>query len=363
VSGGAGQSIRREVIDTVFSHWPDDDSNNCIRDEQAVPLNNRNKKIGPSLPAYLVVLLVATPAMAEELPVELVAPVARAERLGKALAGAAPAAKAATRPGLNEAKQKGADLCSFTYKQVSIDDGGDQLSYLVATTRRATDVVIGRHFLMGGSGAVPSSKSCLNLGTPRDRAGQEVAFLTVTHLMSPSPNEFHVYLTLTQPVPLVVLTEAGIWIVEKGTIRFEGSHDAEAALASNAPEDKPHGVREGEFAAMEAAIAPYIAKARESYPAARDRYLAGLPPGHIFYVTTRLRDQDGRHEQVFIRVSKISGGEISGRVASDIRLVSGYRQGQAYSFQEAELIDWMVARPDGTEEGNVVGKFLDTVQR
>jgi hypothetical protein len=27
---------------------------------------------------------------------------------------------------------------------------------------------------------------------------------------------------------------------------------------------------------------------------------------------------------------------------------------------EAELLDWLITKPDGSEEGNVVGKFLDT---
>jgi hypothetical protein len=32
---------------------------------------------------------------------------------------------------------------------------------------------------------------------------------------------------------------------------------------------------------------------------------------------------------------------------------------RGYSFQESELVDWLISRPDGSEEGNVVGKFLD----
>ena len=38
----------------------------------------------------------------------------------------------------------------------------------------------------------------------------------------------------------------------------------------------------------------------------------------------------------------------------------GYGMGQFYSLPESQLIDWMIAKPDGTEEGNEVGKFLDT---
>jgi hypothetical protein len=117
------------------------------------------------------------------------------------------------------------------------------------------------------------------------------------------------------------------------------------------------------LAAVERAITPYVAKARQTYPAAKARFMSGLPRGETFFVTTRLRGRDGTMEQVFVRVSKITGSQISGTIASQLMLVDGYRPGQEYSFNDANLIDWLIAKPDGTEEGNVVGKFLDTYKQ
>jgi uncharacterized protein YegJ (DUF2314 family) len=135
---------------------------------------------------------------------------------------------------------------------------------------------------------------------------------------------------------------------------------AAGQLAPNAPRDKPVGLEEAQFAAFERAIAPHVAKARATYPEARERYLRGLPTGHTFFVTTRLYDEQGRWEQAFIQVTGIANGKIHGRIASQLTLVTNLENGQKYSFPEADLLDWMVARPDGSEEGNVVGKFLDT---
>lgn len=87
--------------------------------------------------------------------------------------------------------------------------------------------------------------------------------------------------------------------------------------------------------------------------------LAGLPPHHTMFVTTRLRDAAGRMEQVFVAVDSIVGPRIAGRIWNDVITVAGYRAGQAYAFDDDALVDWTVARPDGTEEGNVVGKFMD----
>jgi hypothetical protein len=41
-------------------------------------------------------------------------------------------------------------------------------------------------------------------------------------------------------------------------------------------------------------------------------------------------------------------------------VVRGYRLRDQHAVAEAELLDWLITKPDGSEEGNVVGKFVDT---
>jgi hypothetical protein len=139
-----------------------------------------------------------------------------------------------------------------------------------------------------------------------------------------------------------------------------GATSALAQLAPNAPKDQPHPLSAQQIAENERAIAPYVKTARATYPGARARFLAGLPPGDRFFVVTRLVDSAGHWEQVFVRVTAVHGEAITGIISSDIRLVSGFKAGQLYSFMEPLLLDWLITKPDGSEEGNVVGKFLDT---
>ena len=129
-------------------------------------------------------------------------------------------------------------------------------------------------------------------------------------------------------------------------------------LSPNAPKDQ--SFRIDDPGGFDAAITPYVAKARETYPAARDRFLKGLPRGHTFFVVTRIYDSEARWEQVYIRVQTIRDGLITGVISTQLKLVKGYEPGRLYSLKEAALVDWVIARPDGTEEGNVVGKFLDS---
>jgi len=143
-----------------------------------------------------------------------------------------------------------------------------------------------------------------------------------------------------------------------------GRHQ-EVALAPNAPEDRPVHFTGSEaneaLARWRALVAPYVEQARSTYPDAKRRYLAGLPPRHTFFVTTLLRDQQGHFENVFVLVDEMANQQVRGRITTDVNLVRGYHNGQPLAFPEGEVIDWLISKPDGSEEGNYVGKFLDTL--
>jgi hypothetical protein len=135
-------------------------------------------------------------------------------------------------------------------------------------------------------------------------------------------------------------------------------------VSTKAPRDRPVPVTTDEHKRrLDAAIAPYVAKARATYPQAKQRFLAGLPPRQSFFLTVELRDEDGHSEMVFLAVDSLARDSAFGRIWNQIYVVRGYRLRDRYATAEAELLDWMIAKPDGTEEGNVVGKFLDTYQR
>jgi uncharacterized protein YegJ (DUF2314 family) len=136
------------------------------------------------------------------------------------------------------------------------------------------------------------------------------------------------------------------------------AHAEEPQLSPNAPKDKPVSASTDK---MNRAIAPYVEQARKSWPGAKKRYLAGLPKGQIFFVTVQLFE-GSQMEQCFVRVTKIADGQIQGTLATEPNRLKKLRRGDPLTVKESELYDWMIAMPDGSEEGNVVGKFLDTWQ-
>jgi uncharacterized protein YegJ (DUF2314 family) len=151
------------------------------------------------------------------------------------------------------------------------------------------------------------------------------------------------------------------WIVAFGA----ANHHHEEQARANAPPDKlvsSHG--EEQVDAYDRAIAPYVAKARASYPSAKKRYLAGLPPGYTFAVWIRLYQNDektreNRHEDVFVVVEQIKNGTIYGWINNKLDLLTNYQKGERIQFPESDVKSWVIVRPDGSEEGNDVGKFLE----
>lgn len=141
----------------------------------------------------------------------------------------------------------------------------------------------------------------------------------------------------------------------------QGDKGTDIYVSPDAPKDKPVDARGAEaLRKFDEAIKPYVEKARKTYPEAKGRFLKGLSPKHTFFVTARLYDGAGYFEQVFVAVKEIKDGRISGLIWSDIEVLKKYKKGDEYSLPESDILDWLITNPDGTEDGNFVGKFLDT---
>jgi len=136
----------------------------------------------------------------------------------------------------------------------------------------------------------------------------------------------------------------------------------EPALAENAPKDAPVSASAANVSAMGKLLAPCVTKARAAFPAAARRFRNGLPEGQSLFVVTVLHDSSGKFEQVFIAVDSIGKTDVYGRIWNQITIVKGYQLKQPYTVPESEIIDWMISKPDGSEEGNWSGKFLDALQ-
>ncbi|GGG37894.1 hypothetical protein [Hymenobacter glacieicola] len=105
-----------------------------------------------------------------------------------------------------------------------------------------------------------------------------------------------------------------------------------------------------------------LKEARRTLPQARQRYQRGLPTGASFYLTARILNEAATPETVVLLVDQWQGSRISGRI---LRLDGSGRAtpGSAVEFEETAVLDWVLLRPNGAEEGNYLGKFLDLEDR
>ncbi len=142
------------------------------------------------------------------------------------------------------------------------------------------------------------------------------------------------------------------------------AHGQDPHVSTDAPADQPYAMADqASMDDIDRRIKPCVVAAQKSLPAARKRFEEGLPAQHSLFVVTRLHNRDGRWEQVFVAVDGFHETTVRGRIWSTISVVDGYKFGQPYSFEEADVLDWLVTRPDGTEEGNLVGRFMDLAQQ
>jgi len=137
----------------------------------------------------------------------------------------------------------------------------------------------------------------------------------------------------------------------------------EPQISSNAPADAPIYARDDSgVEQMQRLLDPCFARAKETYPAARQRYLSCQSGDRPFFVSVNLLDADGRTEQVFLVVDSIRTDSIRGRIWNEVTMIRGYRLKQPIVVPESSVLDWAFANPDGSEEGNYVGKAVDEIQ-
>lgn len=109
--------------------------------------------------------------------------------------------------------------------------------------------------------------------------------------------------------------------------------------------------------ALDQALKPHMEQAQKTFPGARARFVAGLDKRQSLFVTTRIYDECGRSELVFISVARIEEGIVHGKIWTR-PVVTNYRLRDSYAFPENQLVDWVIVHADGTEEGNVVGRLM-----
>jgi uncharacterized protein YegJ (DUF2314 family) len=84
----------------------------------------------------------------------------------------------------------------------------------------------------------------------------------------------------------------------------------------------------------------------------KPRFLRGLEQGERLFVKARFDTSAGGTEWMWVRVLEWKGQTLSGVLDSDPEDVPGLRSGSPVAVEEEALFDYLLARPDGSFEGN-----------
>lgn len=162
------------------------------------------------------------------IPNDLACEVALSERLGLALFESYRAAHASPSSTPNQtaslAEAAIGDRCEGPYNTFIVKGANTQdplLAYVVGTPDTSTGIMVGRHYRVelspdGGEVLAVSSstRSCLFIPAQLVPPGGRPAAVSVSHMLSSAPNEFHVFLSLLHGKPIYVGTDRATWKVD-----------------------------------------------------------------------------------------------------------------------------------------------------
>lgn len=112
-----------------------------------------------------------------------------------------------------------------------------------------------------------------------------------------------------------------------------------------------------------AALAEPMQEALRTLPLARKKFLAGLPSGDQFLVTVRVAATDTSFRQASARVMGWRDKKVQALLLPSVANPAGPAEPTPVSFPETAVIDWTLLRAGGREEGNYVGKHLETTRQ
>ena len=113
-------------------------------------------------------------------------------------------------------------MCSDALNTAVIqhENGSDWWVYMMSATKKFEEVWIGGHARVhvSADGAkilsvTPSTKACLSFDAALLRSGNRNNVNPITQILTETPNEYHVMQSLTHAVPIMVVTDAGVWRV------------------------------------------------------------------------------------------------------------------------------------------------------
>lgn len=205
--------------------------------------------------------------------------------------------------------------------------------------------------LVGGAAVGPEGRFALDLRAIRTPAVRDRALASILGKAPGTAN-----LVLKQGTPDEGDPENRL--IEIGFDAYPGKdvssrqHDLLLSLFG-ASDDKVSAIRHNE------ALLAASAKARAKLPELHRMFTAGLAAGEYFEVKVPFDVPGGGHEYMWVEVSTWKDdGTITGLLRNEPVNIATLHGGQTVRVREADVFDYLVRHPDGSEEGNLTSAVI-----
>ena len=99
--------------------------------------------------------------------------------------------------------------------------------------------------------------------------------------------------------------------------------------------------------------------AKLRFPELKKQLSDGLAPGYSIMVKAPFETDDGDNEWMWVEVTKWNETEMEGILQNDPLKIKNLKAGALIRFDESDVFDYLLSKPDGSFEGNETGKILE----
>lgn len=104
-------------------------------------------------------------------------------------------------------------------------------------------------------------------------------------------------------------------------------------------------------------------RAKAKIPELQKLFLAGLPLNTHLLIKFPFESEDGQREWMWVEITKWKGEKVDGLLQNDPRFVMTLKAGQKVTKNINDMFDYILYKPDGSQEGNETGEIIMESQR
>lgn len=147
-------------------------------------------------------------------------------------------------------------------------------------------------------------------------------------------------------------------------IAFTDAEKGSPQMEANAVIDSLFGWEDAiDYTAHDEELLKASGQAKRQLPKLKKLFLAGLEPGYSIMVKVPFKTPSGGNEWMWVEVTKWKTSKMEGILQNEPFEIPDLKVGTLVNYDEADIFDYLLNKPDGSYEGNETGKIIEKRER